>query len=207
MTLFNYDQQITPEQQSALESVLALAKACDFEVAHTLQVTRLALRLFDELLPLHGLNSQERFWLLAGSLLHDIGWVEGWKSHHKTSLSIILKSPLLTLDNRERLIIGSIARYHRKALPDIKHDHFAALAVDERQVVSYLAGILRIADGLDRSHQSVVQDLHAAVTAREITVFCQCDQPAYEEEQAALKKGDLLENLFHKKLIIRWTIQ
>jgi alpha-galactosidase len=47
-------------------------------------------RLFDELQPLHLLGAQERFWLNAGALLHDIGWIEGQKGHHKTALRTIL---------------------------------------------------------------------------------------------------------------------
>ena len=201
---FNLDR--TPNQQQVIKSALDLGHACNFEEGHTLQVTRLALSLFDELKALHHLGEQEKYWLQLASILHDIGWVEGWQGHHKASLRIILNSPILPLDNRERLIIGSIARYHRKALPDLKHDHYTALDDRERMTVSILAAILRVADGLDRSHHNTVKDLQASVNGHNITINCQCDLPSYEEEQAALKKGDLMESLFNKKLVIQWTI-
>ena len=198
---------LSAEQLEVLQSVYDLALACDYEDGHTNQVMRLALKLFDELQAFHRMDSYDKYLLQCGSLLHDIGWIEGWKGHHKTSLKIILNSPILKMDSKERLVVGSIARYHRRAVPDLKHDHYATLSVADRQVVSRLAAILRVADGLDRSHQNVVSDLKTQVAARTITILCQCNQPAYDEEQAALKKGDLFENTFHRKLVIQWTIQ
>jgi exopolyphosphatase/pppGpp-phosphohydrolase len=191
---------------SRLQAVLQLAASCDYEAGHSHQVTRLALRLFDELQALHGLGAEERFWLECGALLHDIGWSEGPRAHHKTSLRIILDAPQLPFDRRERLIIGSIARYHRKALPDEKHDHYAALEPAQRRVVAILAALLRVADGLDRSHQSLVQDLSCEVSSPQIVVRCAVRQPAEDERLEALDKGRLLEQIFDRRLVIEWRL-
>ena len=140
----------------------------------------------------------------CGSLLHDIGWIKGWKGHHKTALRTIRDTTLLPFDNRERLIIGSIARYHRRALPKKKHAHFAALGAWEREIVRVLAGILRVADGLDRTHQSLVEKLSCDVKPKKIIVQCSVSRPAEEDRQAALKKGRLLEEVFNRKLVIEY---
>ena len=190
--------------EDSLEQVIRLAESCDYEVGHTHQVTRLALKLFDELQPLHLLGAQERFWLNAGALLHDIGWIEGQKGHHKTALRTILHNKVLNFDNGERLIIGSIARYHRGALPKKKHSHFATLKSSERDIVSILAAILRVADGLDRSHQDLVQDLSCEVTEDEILIKCSVSRPAEIERMFALKKGQLLEKVFKRSLAVEW---
>ena len=126
------------QENPRLHPVMQLAQICEFEAGHSRHVTFLALRLFDELQPLHQLGPEERFWLQAGSLLHDIGWVEGWRSHHKTSMRIILSTPMLPFSNKERLIIGSIVRYHRKGLPKAKHDNYAALPPASQRVTSQL---------------------------------------------------------------------
>ena len=185
-----------------LKSILDLATTCGYEVEHTHQVARLALRLFDELQPLHNLGAQERVWLNIGALLHDIGWIEGQKGHHKTALHTILNTPLLPFDNGERLVIGSIARYHRKALPKKKHGHYASLGSSQRHVVSVLAGILRVADGLDRTHQSLIQDLSCEVTPEQIIVLYSVDRATEVEHRTALKKGRLLEKVLDRKLVI-----
>ena len=190
-------------EHSRLEAVLQLAESCHYAADHTHQVTRLALQLFDELQSLHRLGAEERLWLQYAALLHDIGWIEGQPAHHKTSLRIILTAPGLPFDARERHIVGSIARYHRKALPDEKHDHFAALEPTDRQKVRVLAGLLRVADGLDCTHQSVVESLSCEVTSERLVVRCSAiGQSAKEERQEALDKGVLLEQVFERKLVI-----
>ncbi len=192
------------EDEKVLKDILHLAESCGYEVGHTHQVTRLALRLFDELKPVHNLGAEERFWLHAGGLLHDIGWIKGQKRHHKTALRTILNTKLLPFDNRERLIIGSIARYHRKALPKKKHGHYAALRPAERKVVRTLSAILRVADGLDRTHQDLVEDLSCEVTPEQIIIWCSVSRPAEIERQVALKKGQLFTKVFKRNLLIDW---
>ena len=192
------------EPNAALTAVIQLAQTCEFDTSHTHQVTRLALRLFDQLQPLHNLGAQERDWLHYAGLLHDIGWIEGWKEHHKVSLRIILDTPLLPFSNKERLIIGSVARYHRKALPNIKHDHFAALSEEERHLVELLACMLRLADGLDSSHQERVRDVTCRVTLKKIVIRCAAQVEPVEEEKAGLGKSDLMSSVFKRKIEIAW---
>jgi exopolyphosphatase/guanosine-5'-triphosphate,3'-diphosphate pyrophosphatase len=136
--------------------------------------------------------------------LHDVGWVEGQKGHHKTSLRLILDALALPFDERERRIIGSIARYHRGALPKDEHAHFAALSPVDQYRVTLLAALLRVADGLDRTHRNVVQDLSCRITPQKITVHCDVRMYPIPERDAALTKGNLLEHLFDRKLVITW---
>ena len=189
-----------------VKAVLQLASSCNYEAGHTHQVTHLTLQLFDELQSLHGLGEQERFWLRCAGLLHDIGWTEGQKAHHKTALRLILEEPLLLFNTRERLIVGSVARYHRKALPDESHDHYAALQPSDREIVRTLAALLRVADGLDRTHQSLVKNLACVITSKKIIVHCDVQRPAEEEQQTALDKGELFEQVLGRKLAIEWNI-
>jgi exopolyphosphatase/pppGpp-phosphohydrolase len=95
-------------------------------------------------------------------------------------------------------------RYHRRALPDVKHDHFAALEPEERVLVEQLSAFLRVADGLDRTHRSVVKDISCRYSDRKIILQCASRLPAPEEEKSARQKGDLLEKVYQRKLVIRW---
>lgn len=195
------------EQEAIRSSILQLAQTCEYEAVHTHHVTRLALRLFDELHALHNFGEKERFWLECAALLHDIGWIEGWKGHHKASLRIILSTPILLFSSRERYMVGSIARYHRLALPSLKHDHYAALDEEEREIVNGLAAMLRVADGLDRSHQSRVLNLQCKVTRKKVLVHCIAESDISEEVQMALQKGDLLVKHFRRKLNIDYEVK
>lgn len=197
---------IPPSQQPVLQTVLRLAQTCEFEVNHSLHVTRLAISLFEQLAPLHHLGEKERTWLIYAGLLHDIGWIEGGKEHHKVSLRIILTTPMLPFSNKERLVIGSIARYHNKSLPNKKHDHYQALEPHEQRITCILAGILRLADGLDYTHSQRVEKVRCQIGAKKITLTCHVSVEAPEEYQAALQKGDLLEKTFERKLVLEGLV-
>jgi len=135
-------------------------------------------------------------------VLHDIGWIEGQKGHHKTAMRRILDARELPLDDRERQVVAQIARYHRKSPPLERHKSFAVLGPPDQHRVRVLAGILRVADGLDRSHMNVVRRLRCECLPGQIVLRGEIAGPAHFEKWAAQSKGDLLESVFGRKLVI-----
>jgi exopolyphosphatase/guanosine-5'-triphosphate,3'-diphosphate pyrophosphatase len=191
------------ENVGKLAAVIELARTCESEYEHVTHVSNLTLRLFDDLSSLHQLSGDDRFLLQCASILHDIGWVDGWKNHHKAALQIILETPLIPFNHRERLIMGSIARYHRKSLPILSHDHFAALNVEDRIKVKKLAGFLRLADGLDRTHRGKIRDVHCKIKKNRIEVLCASAFPSIEEQKGGVEKADLLSLVFDREITIK----
>lgn len=196
---------LTKQEKVELKAVLKAAKRCNYEPKHTRHVTRLALEIFEDLGDLHKLGSHERYYLLCGALLHDIGvHTEGPQAHHKTALFIILNTPILQFNQKDRLIIGSIARYHRRALPSKTHDHFKALGSEEREMVSILAGILRIADGLDYSHKRRIRHVQTTFTPKKIRCQCFVNKfPVKKEIGSAEKKSNLLAQTFNREITFK----
>lgn len=188
-----------------LEAVLALATDCQYEREHTHQVTRLALEMFDALKEIHQMGSEERFRLHCAALLHDIGWVEGPQGHHKTAMKLIVSDPRLPFRRSERQMIALIARYHRKALPDVRHKYYGNLSDAEQYCVRVLAGILRVADGLDRSHSRIVRGIACQASDRKIVMTCDVRGPADAELAAAAKKADLFREAFGRPLELKVT--
>lgn len=193
----------TFDDHSAREAVIELAKTCESEYDHVNHVAYLTLRLFDDLQSIHHLDPIDRSLLQYAAILHDIGWVEGWKNHHKTSLRIILETQLLPFNHHDRLMIGSIARYHRKALPNLSHDHFAALVPGDRKKVQILASFLRLADGLDRTHRCKIKDLVCKLKKTSIQLSCASAFPSLEELQGGIEKSDLLSLVFDREIKIK----
>ncbi len=145
-------------------SVLRLAGQMDEDPAHSAQVARLALAVFDATAPRHGLGDDSREVLEAAALLANVGLFVSHAGHHKHSYYVIRNSEMLTgFTDREIELIAQVARYHRKSAPRKKHPEFAALGRDDQHRVRVLAGILRVAVGLDRNHGARVQ----AVTCRD----------------------------------------
>jgi exopolyphosphatase/guanosine-5'-triphosphate,3'-diphosphate pyrophosphatase len=137
-------------------SSIELAERCSYSTEHAAQVGRLALSLFDQTRPMHGLGEKEREWLEYAALLHDIGVHISYPRHHKHSYYLIKNGDLRGFEPEEIEIIGLVARYHRSATPKKSHDGFAALGGKQRRTVRALAAILRLAEGLDRSHAQTI---------------------------------------------------
>lgn len=144
-------------------SVLNLARHYGFDTAHTHHVARLALRLFDDLQHIHGLDDEYRQLLWAAGILHDVGIVVGYYSHHQHSSYIILNSSLPGYTPRERALVSLLTRYHRsRGTP--KPAELASLleGVDER-ALEILVGMLRLCEFLERGRHQVVRDLRCHV--------------------------------------------
>ena len=114
--------------------------------------TGLALSLFDQTRSVHGLTDREREWLEYGALLHDIGVHISYERHHRHSYYLIKNGDLRGFDPQETEVIALIARYHRQATPKKSHDGFGDLPRPLRKTVRALAAMVRLAEGLDRSH-------------------------------------------------------
>ena len=183
-----------------LKAVRRLARECHYEKQHSEHVTLLALNLFDELQPLHTLSKKDRFLLHCAALLHDIGWMEGQKGHHKTAMKIILNAQTLPFTDNQRRIIALIARYHRKALPKNSHPLFSQLSGKDKEKTRILAGILRVADGLDRTHTCAVQSITCDVSGNDILIQYKAASPSPFEMEAARKKSDLLQQALGKNI-------
>ena len=174
----------------------AIAEGLDPEPEHAAQVTWLAGRLFGELAPEHGLGPDEFELLLAAGVVHDIGWSVSPVSHHRSSSQMIEEMALPDFTDREQAIIAALARYHRKALPRKKHRIFGGLKKRDRRAVRKLAAILRVADGLDRTHDNVVRDVSVERDDEALRIVAHVTEDAGPELWAARKKSDLFEDVF-----------
>ena len=188
-------------EQIRRTSVLELARRLDPDRPHAEQVTRLALNLFDELADLHGMGPYERKLLEYAGRLHDIGWSISGRRHHKHSMSLIRDAGLAGFTPLEVSLIANLARYHRRALPKARHAAFTGLPERFQRMVADLAAMLRVADGLDFSHQSVVERIDAAWDDRTLRLTVISLLPAAVEREKAAAKADLMEKQFDRKVL------
>jgi len=152
-------------------SVEALARRSGEDLHHAEHLTDLALELFDATAGWHGLDETDRDLLEAAGLLHNIGTFVSHSAHHRHSYYIIRNSEHLTgFTEHERELVAQIARYHRKSAPKAKHPEWAALRRADRERVRVMAGILRVAIGLDRTNRAVVKRLDVTVSPRGIDI-------------------------------------
>jgi exopolyphosphatase/guanosine-5'-triphosphate,3'-diphosphate pyrophosphatase len=140
-------------------SIVELGERCGYWSEHAQQVARLALAIFDQTRSVHGLSDRERDWLEYGALLHDIGVHISYERHHRHSYYLIKNGDLRGFDPQEIEAIALIARYHRQGTPKKSHEGYAELPGSMRRAVKALSAMVRLAEGLDRSHAQAVEGI------------------------------------------------
>jgi len=190
-------------QQQRLDSVMALVRQYQWDEAHSRHVTALALSLFDQLRPLHGLGDDARELLFHAGYMHDVGYVISAKSHHRHSYDIISGASLPGFSPWEVRVMAAIARYHRKRLPRPGDPEMAGLSREQKHLVRMLAAILRVADGSDRTHLSLVRRLRVTVDDDGVTVGLVAPPTAEMELYFAQEKADLLAVELGKKVRVQ----
>ena len=177
-------------------SVVRLAEMMDEEPAHSAHAARLALMLFDETASLHGLGDDARELLEAAALLANVGLFVSHSKHHKHTLlrDPELRPPVRLHRPRDRddragrplppqeRAVGQARRVRRAAPRD-------------QEAVRTMAGILRVAIGLDRTHAGHVTGLRAHTRRRTLVIEVDHDEGAdiSLELYTANERRELLE--------------
>ncbi len=188
-----------------LRQMREFVERCQGDRRHVEQVRVLALSLFDHLADSLGAKPDERAILEAASLLHDVGQVVSYRKHHKHSFELIMHADRLNFGVRERTLVALLSRYHRKRGPNKRHRDFVGLDRADRDIVRRLSGVLRVADGLDRGHTSIVDHVRARLTQNRLTLRV---VPRYAGADVSLecwgaaRKANVLEKVLGRRIII-----
>jgi len=209
--IMNYIQQKSGEydfghlKNVRYNSVVHLGELTNYDKKHAFHVMKLCDKIFDFIKLKFLLNDDDREYLEAASLLHDIGYYISHTDHHKHSYYLIRHSEMLGFNDKEIEIIANVARYHRKSHPKLKHENFNKLDSHSKELVKKLSGILRIADALDRSHRSIVNDLDISIYGKtlEIKLNACSEEPSLEIWGAHIRKA-LFEESFGYKVRIKY---
>lgn len=183
-------------------SVFELLRKCNWHEKHSRHVARLALILFDELQESLSLTQEDRELLEYAAYLHDIGYHISHKAHHKHALYIIRNSDLMGFRQSEIEIMAHVARYHRRSTPKRRHVEYWALKPEIRARINKLSGILRVADGLDRSHFQNVIDLEVHKKGEGLVLTIKTLDEPHLEIWGATRKSHLLSEVLGKKVVI-----
>jgi len=101
-------------------------------------------------------------------------------------------------------VVATVARYHRKTEPSLRHPEFERLSEAERAQVLRIAAVLRIADSLDREHLQKVRDVRMRPNKNgEILLEIFGDGDLLIERWAVQRKMDLFRQAFHRRVRIQ----
>lgn len=190
---------VPDREDPRLRSVHTVGRRFRYDETHARHVSYLAERIYDQTVALHGLSRHHRTLLAAAALLHDVGYSIAHESHHKHAQYIIRHAEMTGFSETERLIVGLIARYHRRALPKERHPEFASLTTTSREIIWRLGGILRLAEALDRNHDARVRDVRCEIQtrpSRAVHLHLDCAGDCEREARAVESSSEMFAQAF-----------
>jgi exopolyphosphatase/guanosine-5'-triphosphate,3'-diphosphate pyrophosphatase len=189
-------------QRQVMAFAREVGRKFSFDEEHGLAVSRFAVTLFDQTKEIHKLEPENRLILEVAGLLHDIGQCVNINGHHKHSYYLLKSTPFVGLTEREKSLVAVTARYHRKAPPKMDHPEFASLAVEDRDKVTKLAALLRLADSLDSEHSSRVLAFRVIRRKNTLTFSLRGHGDLLLERWALMNKAALFEEIFRCKVAV-----
>ena len=177
---------------------------------HPQEVRKIALMIFDEVAAkLCEFTDRNRRVLEAAALLHDIGYYVDTKHHNKHSQEMVLQHGLKGFDGRETSIVACLCRFHRGSLPDKeKHELYGCFEKKDRKLIRRLGGILKLADGLDRAHLSLIKKIKINIDEdNNIVEFILTPNTPdyYPDISSAIRKRDLFEVGFKMQTVLKFS--
>ena len=189
--------------RQVLASAVALGEKYRWDAAHGRHVATLALHLFDQLRSEHGMGERERLLLEVAALLHDVGNYVNLRGHHKHTQYLLSVSDIFGLSQDDMGIVGNVARYHRRALPQKSHPPYMAIDREARVLVNKLGAILRLANALDADHLQKVKDVRVVAEDDGWVIEVEGAGDLTMERLASLARADLLTEVFGRKVGFR----
>ncbi len=198
-------QQMASFRDPRRRSVHEIAYRFHWEEAHAQHVAATATFLFDLCRPLYDGPASDAELLEYAALLHDVGYLVTHDEHHEHSHYLIEHADLQGFQSHEVSIMALAARYHRGPFPAPSDDAFGVLSPERQQRVRQLAGLLRVAEGLDRGHFQNVIALRARLVDAALHLFLATKGDPQLEVWSAKEEGRLFEKAFDRTLHVAPT--
>jgi exopolyphosphatase/pppGpp-phosphohydrolase len=170
---------------------------------HARQVSKLALRIYDELvrLKLMKAGTEDRLILEAAAVLHDIGHPQ--QPHHEVGFDFLADEiPRLTSNepiSKEALstLLVSVLWHNERSY--LKR---GSIEIPDRDHAEKIAAIIRVADGLDLISHPPIDGVALSVEDRELRFEIISKHPIDLQIARAKSKSDLMKSAFALQDII-----
>ncbi len=179
-----------------INSAIALGRKFKFDERHARHVAKLAIDIFEQLPEIHQLGARWEAILQMAALLHEVGLSINERSYHKHSMYIIRNSVFFGVSGKDLNLVGLVARYHRRAMPQPNHEVYSSLKRDDRVAVAKLAAILRVAKALDASRNQRLHDIKCEICGNTLLIHVDSYRDLSLERLELSREKPLFEKVY-----------
>lgn len=163
----------------------------------------ITLIIYDSMRKIHGLSKRERLLLRIAAFLHDCGKFISMVDLAECSYQIIMATEIIGLSHKEREIIANVVKFNHSEF--VYYHELQSKSIDRQAylVMAKLTAILRVANGLDRSHKEKFTDIRAAVKDNTLTITVDTQEDITLEKGLFDNRAAFFEEVFSVRPVIK----
>ncbi len=166
---------------------------------------KIALNIFDNTRDLHGLSQRDRLLLTIATILHDCGKYISVVYLGDCSFNIIMSTEIIGLSHLERLIVANVVRYNHEDFEyyGSQSQYLEGLSKEDYLRVAKLTALLRVANGLDRTHKQKFKDVKVSLVNDELIINVDTKADITLEKGLFDNRAAFFEEVFGIRPVIR----
>ena len=164
----------------------------------------IALTIFDSTKKIHGLCKRERLLLQISTILHDCGKYISLVNLGECSYSIIMATEIIGLSHLEREIVANVVKYNHLEFDYYEiRGSFSSLDNDAYLKIAKLTAILRLANGLDRSHKQKFGNIKISLKEDELAITVDTTEDITLEKGLFGDRADFFREVYNIRPVIK----
>lgn len=170
--------------------------------AETLET--ITMHIFDCLKKRSGLSGRDRLLLRIAAILHDCGKYISLYNLADCSYNIIISTEIIGLSHEEREIVADVVKFNHMEFESYEEIASSQLISGEQYLrIAKLTAILRVANGLDRSHKQKFKHIKVAIKDKDFVITVHTDKDITLEKGLLRERADFFEEVFFLKPVIK----
>lgn len=164
----------------------------------------LTMTIFDSTKKLHGLGKRERLYLRLAAILHDCGKYISMVNLGECSYQIIMATEMIGLSHREREIVANVVKFNHNDF--IYYGELSGRSTIDREAyltIAKLTAILRIANGLDRSHKQKFKNVKPVLKEKELILNVDTGEDITLEKGLFDDRAQFFEEVYSVRPVIK----
>lgn len=191
-------------EQDILDCALNLSKRYLGNKKRSETLENIALTIFDSMKKVHGLGKRERLLLSLATILHDCGKYISMSNLGECSYNIILYTEIIGLSHVEREIVANVVKYNH-----LKFGYYDIVGqsskLDKQNylTIAKLTAILKLANGLDRSHKQKFKDIRISLKDHNLIITVNTNEDITLEKGMLENRADFFEEVYSIRPVIK----
>ena len=191
-------------EKDIVDSAMSISKRYMGSRKRAETLENLTMVLFEATKKLHGLGKREQLLLRIAAILHDCGKYISMASLGECSYQIIMATEIIGLSHLEREIIANVVKFNHEEFiyyEELSRD--SSLDMPAYLTMAKLTAILRLANGMDRSHKQKFKNIKAQLRENELVLTADTGEDITLEKGLFTNRAQFFEEVFNVRPVIR----